>query len=212
MIIAVGVFIYVGFTAWKQLPKFDFQVIISFFAVYLLWSVISEAWIYKDPDEYVIEDDDKKSYLYLQLSYMIALFYGAIDFVEIHVTRINSFEPVIIYIGFVLFLISCWIRWWGFSSIGKYFNPRVAVYRNHQLITEGAYTNIRHPLYLGSLVNFIAIPIVFNSWGALLIILFTTVPALAYRIKIEEEFLLKHFGDDYKEYINNTKKIIPGLW
>jgi protein-S-isoprenylcysteine O-methyltransferase Ste14 len=212
MIIALGVFIYVGYLAWKQLPRFDFKVIISFFLIYFLWSVISEAWIYQDPDEYVVEDDDQKSYIYLQMSYMIALFYGLIDFVEWHFTRIRALEPTIIYVGVGLFLISCGIRWWGFKSIGKFFNPRVAVYKNHRLITNGAYAKIRHPLYLGSLVNFIAIPIVFNSWGSLLIIIITTIPALVYRIKVEEEFLINHFGDDYREYVSRTKKLFPGIW
>lgn len=212
MVIALGVFIYVGYTARKELPDFDFKVIMAFVLIYLLWSIISQVWIYKDPDEYVVEDDDRKSYLYLQLTYMVALFFAAIDFVGMHITRIKSLEPTIIYAGFILFLFSCWISWWGFRSLGKYFNPRVAVYENHRLITEGAYRNIRHPLYLGSLVSFMAIPLVFNSWGALLILILTTLPALIYRINIEEEFLLEHFGDDYRQYMDRTKKIIPGIW
>lgn len=212
MILSLGVFIYVGYLAWQQLPKFDFKVILAFFVVYLLWSVITEVWIYQDPDDYVIEDDDRKSYIYLQFSYMIALFYGLIDFVEWHFTRIYNLEPYIIYFGLALFIISCWIRWWGFKSLGKYFNPRVSVYENHRLVTDGAYSKIRHPLYLGSLVSFIAVPAVFNSWGALLIIILTTIPALIYRIKVEEEFLVSHFGDEYRNYILRTKKIIPGIW
>lgn len=212
IILAVAVFIYIGYLAWQQLPKYDFGVMMGFFIIYLIWVVLSETIIYTDPETYVIEDDDKKSYLYLQFSFLIALFYATIDFVEIHYTRIQSLEPVITVVGFAIFIISCIIRWWGFKSIGKFFNPRVAIYEEHFLITEGAYKNIRHPLYLGSLLSFISIPIVFNSWGALLIILFTTVPALIYRIKIEEEFLIRHFGDEYREYMKNTKKMIPGIW
>lgn len=212
IIISLGVFIYVGYLMWKQLPPFDFRVILAFFVIYFSWTVISEVWIYQDPDDFVIEDDDQRSYLYLQLSYMMALLYGVIDFVEWHYTRIYSLEPFIIYAGLVLFLISCWIRWRGFQSIGKFFNPRVSVYENHRLIKDGSYSKIRHPLYLGSLISFIAVPAVFNSWGALLIIILTTVPALIYRIKVEEKFLLNYFGDDYGEYMKKTKKMIPGIW
>lgn len=212
MLIALGIFAYVGYIAYQQLPRFDFIVIFSFFFLYLLWTIIMEVWIYKDPESYVIEDEDGKSYLYLQLTFFIALFYAAIDFVELHWTRAEYLEPAAIYVGFILFLISCFIRWWGFNSIGIYFNPRVAIYEEHELITSGAYKNIRHPLYLGSLVSFIAIPMVFNSWGGLLIILATTVPALVYRINVEEKLMEKHFGDAYLDYKSKTKRLIPGIW
>jgi len=212
MFIALIIFIYVGYMAWQQLPHFDFKVITGLFGVYFLFSVISETVIYKDPDTYVIEDDDKKSYLYLQFSFLIALFYATIDFIEYHFTRIYILEPEIMYIGFSIFILSWIIRWWGFKSIDKYFNPRVAVYEKHKLITTGAYKSIRHPLYLGSLLSFISIPVILNSWGALIIVLFTTLPALVYRINIEEEFMSKHFGDEYAQYIKGTKKMIPGLW
>lgn len=212
IIIALTVFAYIGSMAWNVLPHFDFGVIVSFFALYLIWQLISEIWIYQDPNDYVVEDNDKKSYLYLQISFMLALFFATIDFVEKHCTRISDWEPAIIYAGFGIFILSCIVRWWGFRSIGKYFNPRVAVYKNHQLITSGAYQNIRHPLYLGSLLSFIAIPLVFNSWGAMLIIALTTIPALIYRVNIEEEFLLRQFGDEYLAYMQKSKKIIPGIW
>ncbi len=209
---ALAVFIYVGYLGWKSLPRFDFAVIAAFFTLYLIWQLISEVWIYQDPDDYVIEDNDKKSYLYLQLSFMLALLFATIDFVEKHYTRNMDWEPTVIYVGFGLFILSCLVRWWGFRSIGKYFNPRVSVYKNHQLITTGAYQRIRHPLYLGSLLSFISLPMVFNSWGGMLIILFSTVPALIYRVNIEEEFLIRHFDEEYLDYIKKSKKIIPWIW
>lgn len=212
MCIALAVFAYVGYLAYQQLARFDFGVIIGFFLLYLLWTLVMEMWIYQDPDSYVIEDDDKKSYIYLQLSFLVALFFATIDFVEWHWTRQLLLEPGIIYAGFVLFIISCIIRWWGFQSIGKYFNPRVAIYEDHQLIKTGAYSKIRHPLYLGSMISFIAIPMVFNSWGSLLIILCTTIPALVYRINVEEELMEKHFQEAYQEYKKDTKRMIPGIW
>lgn len=212
VIIAVAIFLYIAVMAYKQLPSFDFKVITFFFGLYFLWTAVAETIIYKDPDTYVIEDDDRKSYIYVQFSFLIALFFAAIDFVDLNYTRIKTLEPVIIYTGFVLFIISCFVRWWGFNSLGKYFNPRVAIYEDHKLITEGAYKHIRHPLYLGTLLNIISIPLIFNSWGALLIILGLTVPALVYRIKVEEELLTKHFGNEYLEYTKRTKKMFPGIW
>ena len=212
MISALAIFIYVGYIAWPLLPHFDFMVIVGFVTMYFVWQLVSEIWIYKDPDDYVVEDDDQKSYLFLQISFMLALLFATIDFVEWHITRNPDWEPTVIYTGLGLFIVSCLVRWWGFRSIGRYFNPRIAVYSKHRLITEGAYNKIRHPLYLGSLLSFLAIPMIFNSWGAMLIILLTTTPALIHRLNLEEEFLLRHFGDEYLDYMGKTKKMVPGIW
>ncbi|MDD4801382.1 MAG: isoprenylcysteine carboxylmethyltransferase family protein [Syntrophomonas sp.] len=212
IMIALGIFIYVGYQSRSLLPSFDLIVMLAFFTLYLLWSTVIEAGVYRDPDEYVIRDDDKKSYIYLQISFMAALFFATIDFVGLHYTRIDDLEPYIITLGFIFFIISCLIRWWGFKSIGKFFNRRVAIYENHQLVITGAYQRIRHPLYLGSLFSFLAIPMVFNSWGAMLLMIFTAIPALVYRIYVEEELLNSYFGEDYKKYSQKTKKMIPGIW
>lgn len=212
VILALTVFIYVGYLAWQQLTLFDFIIVTAFFTMYLLWSLVSQLWIYQDTEEYVIEDDDKKTYFYMFISYVAVLFYAIIDFIEIHFSRIHNFEPAVIYAGFIVFIISSAVRWWGFKSIGKYNNARVAIYENHKLVTTGAYRKIRHPLYLGTFLNLISIALIFNSWGALVLVFLFAFPAILYRIKVEEEFLASKFGDDYKKYIKKSKKMFPGIW
>ncbi len=202
-------FVYVGYFAYKMLPRLDFGVIMLFFAVFLTWTLLSETLVYQAPDAYVIDDDDRRTFLYLQLSFFIALFYSAIDFAGPHYTRMFNLEPWVIIFGFILFLLSCPIRWMAFKKIGKYFNHRVAVYEGHRLVTTGIYARIRHPIYLGNLLSFLAVPLIFSSWGGLLIIFLTTLPALMYRIKVEEEFLLQHFKDEYKKYREETPGMIP---
>lgn len=215
--IAIAVFLYVAYAAHKfvldgRLPKFDFGVITAFVAVYFIWTILSETLLYQDPDIFVIDDEDQWSYAYLQLFSMVSLLYAAIDFLSVHWTRMYILEPGIIYAGFSLFLISCFIRWRGFAAIGKYFNPRIAVYEEHVLITGGIYRAVRHPLYLGVFISQVAFAVILSSWGALLITWLATLPALIHRINLEETFMVKHFGDQYREYMRNTRKLIPGLW
>jgi protein-S-isoprenylcysteine O-methyltransferase Ste14 len=205
------VFVYIAYWSYALLPPFDFGVIILFFAVFLSWTLLSETMIYQAPDVYVIEDEDRHTFLWLQLSFFIALLYSAIDFAGSHYTRMYFLEPWVVAGGFILFLISCPIRWQGFKHIGKLFNHRVALYQDHRLVKSGIYSRIRHPIYLGNLLSFLAIPLIFSSWGGLLIIVLTTIPALIYRIKIEEEFLLRHFGKEYEEYMKETNRFLPGL-
>jgi len=88
----------------------------------------------------------------------------------------------------------------------------VAIYEEHSLVTNGIYKKIRHPMYLSALLNVLAIALIFSSWGALVIMLFAVLPAVIYRINIEEEVLLTHLGSDYRQYLDNSKKMIPGIW
>jgi protein-S-isoprenylcysteine O-methyltransferase Ste14 len=38
------------------------------------------------------------------------------------------------------------------------------------------------------------------------------IPIILFRIKMEEEMLSEHFGDEYETYRNNTKRLIPYLY
>lgn len=209
---ALGLFLYMLYEGSKVLPHFDIQVITFFFLAYFLWITVAEELIYQDPDEDVLEDDDRHSNLYVNLAFLAVLFYATIDFVGLHYTRLKLLEPGVVYAGFAVLALSCLMRWWGFKSIGKWYHRRLVIYEHHHLITAGAYKKIRHPLYLGNLMLMTSIPLVFNSWGALVLMLCTYIPVLIYRTKLEEEQMLKHFGATYSEYMHRTKKMIPGIW
>lgn len=211
MIVSVLVFAYVGYFAFKTLPYFDFLVIMAFFAVFFTWSVIETA-LYRDPETAAIEDDDRKSYTYLQLSSLLVLFYSLFDFTTYHWSRLTAAEPAIIYFGFVIFIVNCLVRYAALTRLGSMFNPRVALYQEHHLIDSGIYQYIRHPMYLSAILNTIAISLIFSSLGALAIILVGVLPSVRYRIILEEEFMLRHFPEQYGAYIQRSKRLIPGIW
>jgi len=57
----------------------------------------------------------------------------------------------------------------------------------------------------------IGIPLIFSSLYGFLLMLGLT-PLFLYRIKIEEKMLIKRFGEEYKEYIKKTKKLLPLIY
>jgi methanethiol S-methyltransferase len=77
-----------------------------------------------------------------------------------------------------------------------------------QLITNGLYRYVRHPLYTCGLVFIWMIPIM--SWNLLALMIGLTVYIIigAY---FEERKLLTEFGKDYVEYRQRTPMLIPGL-
>jgi len=211
MLVSVAIFAYVAYVAWHWLPHADFYVIIAFFGVFLAWSLIETA-IYQPPDTLATLDDDQKSYIYLQLSSFVVLIYALLDFTEWKYTRLTNWEPWVIIAGFLVYILFALLRYRAVITLGKYYNLRVAKYEEHQLITHGIYARIRHPFYLTALLSVIAISLIFSSWGALVLSLVLALPAIVYRINIEEEFMSKHFGSEYQDYMKKTKRLIPGIW
>lgn len=211
MLVSLAIFAYIAYIAWYHIPHSDFYVIMGFFTVFLAWSII-ETIIYQPPETLAVEDDDRRSYVYLQLSSLIVLLYAIFDFTEYHFTRINSWEPWVIIAGFLVYLLYAIIRYQAMITLGKYYNLRVSIYEEHSLVTHGIYQKIRHPFYSTALLSVIAISLIFSSWGALVLSLVAVVPSIIYRINVEEEFMLKHFGDEYQQYMAKTKRLIPGIW
>lgn len=85
------------------------------------------------------------------------------------------------------------------------------IVKDHQLITNGMFKYVRHPLYIGRIMLSFGIPMIFSSFYGLILIAIGVLFIFP-RIQIEEEMLLKKFGDAYKNYQKTTKKLIPFIY
>jgi len=122
-----------------------------------------------------------------------------------------SNTPVImVIIADMLVLASAIFIFYVFKE-NSYASRVIEVQKNQTVISTGPYSIVRHPMYLGSLIIFLATPIALGSYWA--IIPFTGVPiSLIFRIINEEKILSKQLVG-YKDYCNKVKfRIIPFLW
>jgi len=87
----------------------------------------------------------------------------------------------------------------------------VAIQPGHELATSGVYGLIRHPSYLGLLVNSLGWALAFRS-GVGLLLTALLVPPLLARIHAEERLLRTQFGGEYDAYRSRTSRLIPGLY
>lgn len=88
---------------------------------------------------------------------------------------------------------------------------RVQTERGHHVVTTGPYAIVRHPMYLGVVLMFIAVPLVLGSvWT------FAPVAGMALLLMIRsvlEERLLRQDLPGYLEYMGETRwRIIPWIW
>jgi protein-S-isoprenylcysteine O-methyltransferase Ste14 len=95
--------------------------------------------------------------------------------------------------------------------LGHRFSGLVAIRPGHALVTRGVYGIIRHPSYLGVLVNSLGWGLAFRSWvGVLLTAL--TVPPLIARIRAEEGLLRAQFGGEHSAHCSRISRLVPGLY
>jgi protein-S-isoprenylcysteine O-methyltransferase Ste14 len=115
------------------------------------------------------------------------------------------------WLGVVLFAVGGALRIWPVFVLGYRFSGLVAIQSGHSLVTSGVYGVIRHPSYLGLLVNSLGWALAFRSVIGILLTAFTIPPLLA-RIRAEETLLKSQFGDQYEIYRSHTSRLIPWFY
>ena len=118
---------------------------------------------------------------------------------------------VIRWLGVALFAAGGALRIWPVFVLGHRFSGLVAIQPEHSLVTSGIYGVIRHPSYLGLLINSLGWSLAFRSGVGVLLTLLLIPPLLA-RINAEENLLRSEFGDEYDAYSSQTWRLIPGIY
>jgi protein-S-isoprenylcysteine O-methyltransferase Ste14 len=114
--------------------------------------------------------------------------------------------------GFPLVIAGLLIRWIAILQLGKSFTVDVAIVDKATLKTDGIYSRVRHPSYLGILLIVSGFAALMNSLYSFLVLVVPVFIAVLYRIKVEEKLLTEEFGDNYSEYKKETKMLIPGIY
>ncbi|MEK1886397.1 MAG: isoprenylcysteine carboxylmethyltransferase family protein [Phyllobacterium sp.] len=115
------------------------------------------------------------------------------------------------WVGVVLFALGGALRLWPVFVLGERFSGLVAIQPGHTLVTTGVYSVIRHPSYLGLLVNALGWSLAFRSSIGVLLTAFLMPPIIA-RIGSEEALLHAQFGEAYQDYRARTARLIPGFY
>jgi protein-S-isoprenylcysteine O-methyltransferase Ste14 len=115
------------------------------------------------------------------------------------------------WFGVVLFAAGGALRIWPVFVLGERFSGLAAIQPGHTLVTSGVYGVIRHPSYLGLLINSLGWSLAFRSGVGIFLTVILILPLLA-RIHAEEKLLRAEFGDEYQTYCSHTSRLIPGIY
>jgi len=93
----------------------------------------------------------------------------------------------------------------------QYTARTIQVEQGQQVVSTGPYAVVRHPMYSGILVFYLASPIALGSWWAFLPAV-VVLPILVVRI-LNEEQVLERDLPGYREYKLKTRyRLLPGVW
>jgi protein-S-isoprenylcysteine O-methyltransferase Ste14 len=110
---------------------------------------------------------------------------------------------LVVMLGYTLFMLVL--------RENRYAARTIRVEEGQRVISSGPYAIVRHPMYLGALLMYLASPMALGSYWALVPALLI-VPILVARI-LNEERVLERDLNGYLEYKQATRyRLVPGLW
>ena len=115
-------------------------------------------------------------------------------------------------IGWIL-LVVAGVFVWQVMMTNAYLSSwaRIQNDRGQEVVQEGIYQHIRHPMYLGIIVGFMGIPLVLSSWWSMIPSV-VIVGLFVYRTYGEDRMLIDGLAG-YAEYTKKVKyRLLPGIW
>jgi protein-S-isoprenylcysteine O-methyltransferase Ste14 len=117
-------------------------------------------------------------------------------------------SPAMRWAGLLLATLGMGLIFWSGLELGRLYSPEVTLQKDHQLITSGAYRFIRHPRYLGGMLQGIGLSLLFRSWIGLGLT-FVFVLIILFRIKDEEALMGREFGKTWQQYCDHSWRLVP---
>lgn len=111
--------------------------------------------------------------------------------------------------GTAVYCAFIWLLWRSHSDIGKNWTMVLGIRENHILVRSGVFKYIRHPMYAAHWLWAIAQAMLLENRIAGFSFLVSLVPPCFYRMRKEEELLINEFGNEYREYMDKTGRILP---
>lgn len=111
--------------------------------------------------------------------------------------------------GWGIILVRMPLKFWAARTLDRYWSPQIEIRDDHLLITSGPYRYLRHPAYFSVILDLIAVPLITGAYGTLATVSLALCGVILCRMYIEEQALLRRFGDAYRAYINDTFALFP---
>lgn len=123
-------------------------------------------------------------------------------------TTINKLELSPIWPFFLLlFIFAQVVRVWSLYTLGKYWNTKIIVLPNTEVVAKGPYRFIRHPNYFVVALEILVIPLMFNAY--ITAVVFSLLNAIVLSIRIPREEKALEEATNYHEVFRKRSRFTP---
>lgn len=114
------------------------------------------------------------------------------------------------WLGAAACMVTVWLGYLTHRTLGSSYTPTLKINEGHQLVTQGIYRWVRHPMYTSFLMYLAAGFLLTANWliGVLGVVYSLLVVE---RVGHEERMMLDEFGEEYRQYMQRTGSFIPRL-
>src|SRR5439155_895421 len=136
---------------------------------------------------------------------VIYLFTPWLAFADCH---LPAFAP---WCGAVLMVGALWLFYRSHADLGQNWSVTLELRKGHQLVKQGVYRSIRHPMYASIWLWCFAQGLLLGNWlaGWYAFVAF----ALMYFVRTprEERMMCESFGQEYQDYMRRTGRLFRRL-
>lgn len=184
-------------------------VILSFITIKMYWRNAERAANARLPSTVTKRTRFRNRFRIIEIAFYIILLLQLIGVPLLPFTP-NAFTRIA---GILLILGGAVISVEGRTDLGHNWNHMIdyQVKQRQQLVTDGIYRYVRHPIYAGFVFMLTGVEIVMGSW--LFLAFFAVTSAVVYlQSKKEESILARHFAKEYLQYMHHSKMFIPYIF
>jgi len=169
-----------------------------------------EFWGSNQSGDILQEERGDLSFWPIALGIMVVFFLSPLEFLYFATFKPRTAWMESIGVGLVLLGSALFV--WARRTLGRHYSGHVSVQKEQELVQNGPYRIIRHPAYMGYLLMALGLSLGYASLAGCASILFILLPAVIYRIRLEDRFLAAQFGAQFEQYTWRTKRLLPGIW
>jgi protein-S-isoprenylcysteine O-methyltransferase Ste14 len=116
-------------------------------------------------------------------------------------------SEIISWIGVFFCLAGLSLLFWSLISFGQSFRVGIDTEHPDKLITSGVFAFTRNPIYVAFAFILLGQFLIFSNW-ILLIYMVAGTWLFHRQVLREEEYLKKHYGEEYAEYSNRVRRYL----